>query len=203
MHMMLWLLSFVVCQSKVRNINDIEIENAATWALEELSNLSESGIYKTLHLESIQQASSTMGVFHDTIHMVLKLNSPYFQNKKQDEIVKITVMTHLKTHEKSFSIDHFPIMTQASIEAYWITMVKQHRQERKELFESWENENEEENEEEMTTWESKTMTELRHLSLSGTLSFENQRKVDAILEERYTILQAWEEQNEKHQKKKG
>jgi hypothetical protein len=51
-------------QRRPRAVNDVAVVEAATWALGELKQLSDSGIYETLYLESIDDASTSDGASH-------------------------------------------------------------------------------------------------------------------------------------------
>jgi hypothetical protein len=107
---------------------------SATFAVEELKKLSDSGVYKTLSLKSIVSASTENGTYHFNVFLTLELSSTYFESTKSSEKFDFIV---LKSHEDgvlSFAIDEFPLMQESAIEKYWIEMVDEHRRKREKTF---------------------------------------------------------------------
>lgn len=106
---------------------------AASFVLEELRNLSDSGIYETIELKSIKAAFSQKGVFHDNIHLTLELSSPHLVDGPSSTH-SVMVMTSLEDGVQSFAIDDFPVMDEDAVEEFWIKRVEARRRLREESF---------------------------------------------------------------------
>ena len=56
-----------------RGVHEPDVVEAAAWAVEQLRELSDSGVYTTLSLARIAAAASQPGVFHDNLFLGLEL----------------------------------------------------------------------------------------------------------------------------------
>ena len=91
----------------------------------------------------------------------------------------------------SIAIDSFPVMTDEAIEAYWIKMVENHRQSRRELFDLWESSDSADmfSKEDLKRHKAKHLRELIRQHPSNTKLHD---MVQEILDERYEALVAQE-----------
>mmetsp|Transcript_5210 Transcript_5210/g.14779 ORF Transcript_5210/g.14779 Transcript_5210/m.14779 type:complete len:155 (-) Transcript_5210:109-573(-) len=125
-------------QRRFRARDDPEIVKAAGACVEHLQKLSESGIYKEIHLNRIMEASSNEGVYHNNIFLKLELKSSYFKSGQPTEAFNFMHMTHLEDGVVNFAVDDFPAMDEEAIEEYWIKMVEEKRKRRTEVLQRFE-----------------------------------------------------------------
>ncbi|KAG3161894.1 hypothetical protein PI124_g5780 [Phytophthora idaei] len=204
--------------------NDPVIADAANFAVDQLRALSDSGIYTTLSLSKIHAAATELGDFHYVIHLQVALASPYFRSKRQVEDFDMMVLESKPRIEerasgkfnatRSIAIDEFPEMDEDAIENFWIKMVEERRQRRRELFEQWEREGEladgggkqdhvESSEEKTVEKVTQTLTldelqamptkQLRQLLATPESTAPLRAAISAILDERLTLLEQREE----------
>jgi len=115
-------------------INNQKVVDAAKFAIEELQQLSDSGVYKSLFLNKIVKAEEQNGVYHYNIFLTLELSSDYFDSGKSFETFDIIVLKSFEDGVYSFAINELPKMTENAIEKYWIEMVEEHRKLRESKF---------------------------------------------------------------------
>ncbi|CEG39367.1 uncharacterized protein PHALS_09618 [Plasmopara halstedii] len=130
--------------------NDPIIIDAANFAVSQLRTLSDSGIYTTLTLAKIHAAATELGDFHYVIHLQITLTSPHFRSKRKEESFDLMVLEskpYVKDKDsdildttRSIAIDRFPEMDENAIERFWVNMMEERRQQRRDLFEKWEKE---------------------------------------------------------------
>ncbi|KAF0742482.1 hypothetical protein Ae201684P_008346 [Aphanomyces euteiches] len=134
-------LSIVGSERVIKSITDPEVLDAAQFAVSELSQLSDTGIYTTLSLKRIKAAATQIGDFHFNTFLDLELASPHFKSGRHVESFSFVVMqSKMDGHIKSFAIDNFPVMDDDAIEIFWINMVEKDRRDRRALFAAWESE---------------------------------------------------------------
>lgn len=114
--------------------NSVKAIKAAEFAVNELSKLSDSGIYTTLKLVKILYAAEYDGIFHYNILLRLELESLYYRSGKPIEEFKMIVMDHKEDHVKALAIDEFPEMDEDSIEEFTIRKIELKRKQREESF---------------------------------------------------------------------
>lgn len=119
-----------------RAVDDPEIVEAAAFVMEELRELSDSGVYRSLELARINEAATQEGVFHHNTFLDVVLASPYFAGGVPESEHQILVMRARDDGVLSFAIDEFPEMDEDAIEAFWIDKVEAHRAFREEVFAS-------------------------------------------------------------------
>ena len=130
--MLLWLIC-VALISFVVPLEDAFREDA-TYAVRELSKLSDSGVYETLALSNILSAKREEGVYHVNTVLSVELQSPHFASGKTEETFKVVVMTHKEDGTKSIAIDEFPVMSESAIEIFYTNKVKGKSKTREEAF---------------------------------------------------------------------
>ncbi len=131
------VISSVVCDSALRveqPVDCSDVRSAADFAVKKLQGLSDSGVYESLTLVSINSASISNGVFHDTTFLTLTLASPHFKSGLATEKFEVVVMAHRKESHISIAIKEFPDMTPDSVEMFWVAKVEQRRDRREALF---------------------------------------------------------------------
>jgi len=114
--------------------NSVKAIKAAEYAVQELSKLSDSGIYESLRLKTITHCSLNDGIFHYNTLLTLQLESPYFKSGKASEEFKMIVMLHKEDKVMTLAIDEFPVMDEDVIEEYYIRKIERKRREREEAF---------------------------------------------------------------------
>lgn len=196
----LFLLSILICifygkvveNEKIdRKVDDVDIIKAAEFAVHELRLLSDSGIYESLHLQSILHAASQVGVFHDNLFLTLRLGCLHFESGLKYENFEIMVMEHFDNKEKSFSIDRFPKLKESAVEEYWIKMVEAKRKDRKQHFEQFQ-QLEVEMAQDMEYLRGLKIFELRKLERLESTSAQVKENIQNIIQERWSILEKME-----------
>lgn len=114
----------------ILDIRSDGVREKAKWAVNELKQLSDSGIYYSLQLESILEAEEEEGLFHNNFILKLELSSPHFASGNPVEVYEIIVMKHYEEDYSTIAIDQFPEMDEDAIETYYIRKVEQKRKER-------------------------------------------------------------------------
>ena len=132
-------LALAVCADELpprveRGVHEPQVVEAAEWALDQLRELSDSGVYRSLSLARIARAATQRGVFHDNTFLELELASPHLLSGADSEPFDIVVMKALDDGVRSLAIDEFPEMTEDAIEQFWIEKVERHRSAREEAF---------------------------------------------------------------------
>lgn len=120
--------------SKKLSVDSSNVLEEAQFAVEELSKLSDSGVYTSLSLKKIMSAEATDGVYHKNLLLTLELTSPYFKSGKKSEIFDMIVMTHNEDGVRTLAIDEFPVMQESAIEEFWIKKVEKKRFDREKAF---------------------------------------------------------------------
>jgi len=110
------------------------IVEAAEFVVEELSKLSDSGVYETLTLAQIVSAQTQRGVFHENTFLTLELASPHFLSRNATERFEVIDMVRVDDKSRSFAIDTFPEMSEESIEEFSIRNVERRRALREQAF---------------------------------------------------------------------
>jgi hypothetical protein len=72
--------------------DDPTVLEAATWAVEHLRNLSDSGVYRSLSLLRVLDAATQEGVYHDNTLLTLELASPHFLDGAPTSTHRVIVM---------------------------------------------------------------------------------------------------------------
>lgn len=125
----------IACERVRLPVSDPRAVLEAEFALSELSKISDSGVYKSLSLESIDSVEEEEdGLFHHNFIFELSIASPYFSSGKRSEKFSVIVMRHKVDNVKSIAIDKFPEMDEAAIESFWIAKVEEKRRQREEAF---------------------------------------------------------------------
>ncbi|CAM9509738.1 unnamed protein product, partial [Choristocarpus tenellus] len=95
------------------------------FAVRELQKLSDTGIYETLVLKKIVQASTGVGVFHYNSFLTIELASSYFKSGHPSETFDMMVMRHKESgHVRyAFAINTFPEMDPEALEDFYIEKV--------------------------------------------------------------------------------
>lgn len=125
------------------------IQADASWAVEYLRGMSDSGVYKTLALRRVVSASTQEGVFHNNTVLLLELESPHTvvdstpsasspSNSAAPLRIsthEVVVMTELESGQRrAFAIDEFPVMDPEAVERFWRAKVDAQRGEREAMF---------------------------------------------------------------------
>ena len=127
------LLFFAARAANLALSSDI-VNAEASYALVELAKLSDSGVYSTLQLHKVLAASQEDGIFHQNTMLTLELSSPHFNSGSDTETFDVVVMTHKDDGIRSIAISEFPVMTEASIETFWVQKVEDKRLAREAAF---------------------------------------------------------------------
>jgi hypothetical protein len=97
-----------------------DMVEAAIWAVHELTQMSDSGVFETLQLQKIVFAAHHVGLYHNNTLLRLVLASPHLQDPSGVSEHEVVVMTPLDPpHTRSFSIDDFPLMSDDAVESFW------------------------------------------------------------------------------------
>ncbi|ETV88989.1 hypothetical protein H257_00407 [Aphanomyces astaci] len=136
-----WLMAMCAAEERhekvTKQANDADIVLAANFAVDELRKLSDTGIYTTLDLAQIKDASIQVGQFHINTFLQLELASPHYKSCLATESFSVVVMKSTIDDVLSFAIDTFPVMDEAAIETFWIDMVERKRAARDAVFANW------------------------------------------------------------------
>lgn len=131
------------------------------FVVDELRQLSDSGVYESLALARINQAdvqvravvdvswkrfdllspcsfSLQEGAFHENFHIDLELSSEFLASGDATSRHKVVVMRDLEDDVLSFAIDEFPVMDEAAIEEHWVRKVQAKRAVREDAFDRME-----------------------------------------------------------------
>jgi hypothetical protein len=104
----------------VADVSAPDMVEAAKWAVHELMQMSDSGVFETLQLKTITFAAHHVGLYHNNTLLRLGLASPHLQDPSGVSEHEVVVMTPLDPpHTRSFSIDDFPLMTDDAVESFW------------------------------------------------------------------------------------
>ena len=114
------------------------VVEAAEFVVDELSKLSDSGVYETLTLAQIVSAQTQRGVFHENTFLTLELASPHFLSRNATETFEVIDMVRSDDKSRSFAIDTFPEMSEEAIEEFSIRNVERRRALREQAFEELE-----------------------------------------------------------------
>lgn len=118
---------------------EVDYHSHAMYVLSELERISDTGIYATLALDKIVNASHRVGVYHHNYEMTLVLRSPFFANGSPTSSHNVMVMVSLSDNKsRSFAIDEFPEMDDDAMEDFWIRKVEAHRAAREAVLREWE-----------------------------------------------------------------
>ena len=130
-------------EERLLPVDDPRTTLAATIALSKLRKLSESGIFETLELHKILNASEATGLFHHNTFLTVDLSSPYLKDSldglsRHDIILmqslEIVDVEGLDDSSYTVAIDSFPTFQDSAIEVFWEEMVENHRQTREIFF---------------------------------------------------------------------
>jgi len=134
-----WLL--LVCSRPAvaarapRSVHDPAVVAAAEFVVEELQQLSDSGVYRTLTLDRVVSATWEQGVFHENTFLVADLASPHFASGNATERFDVVVMRHLDdASATTFAIDEFPVMDDDAVERFLVEKIERHREQREVSF---------------------------------------------------------------------
>lgn len=108
-------------------VDDPSVVEAAGWAVGHLRGMSDSGVYTSLRLVSVDEAATQEGVFHNNTLLTLTLASPHLLDGAPTSTHRFIVMADLEDGVRSFAIDAFPVMDPDAIEEFWMRKVDAHR----------------------------------------------------------------------------
>lgn len=140
MNILFFLCIFIILfciksiNSEILDVSTPIVLEKAQFAIQEISKLSDSGIYNTLKLESIKNAEKFDGSYFIHFVLNLELSSPYFKSRLSSEIFQIVVMEHKLDNYLTLAIERFPIMLDNAIEEFYIERVKERRFAREQMF---------------------------------------------------------------------
>lgn len=130
----LWFYVIALVSGIKLDVRSDSVREKAKWAVNELQQLSDSGIYHSLQLESILEAEEEDGLYHVNTIMKLELSSPHFASGQAVEVYEMIVMKHYEEDYSTIAIDQFPEMDEDTIEEYYIRKVEQKRKDRDAAF---------------------------------------------------------------------
>ena len=110
------------------------VVEAAEFVVEELSKLSDSGVYETLTPAQIVSAQTQRGVFHENTFLTLELASPHFLSRNATERFEVIDMVRTDDQSRSFAIGASRSMSEESIEEFSIRNVERRRALREQAF---------------------------------------------------------------------
>ena len=118
----------------IDDLTGTDIITEATFALEELTKLSETRIYDTLTLTKVKSAYRQEGIFHYNTVMTIELSSPYFVSGNATEDFEVIVMRHKEDDVRSIAIDEFPSMDEKVSRQFLQKKIIEKRKEREVSF---------------------------------------------------------------------
>jgi len=118
----------------IDDLSGADIISEATFALEELTKLSETKIYDTLALSKVKSAYRQEGIFHYNTVMTIELSSPYFVSGNATEDFEVIVMRHKEDDVRSIAIDEFPNMNEKVSRQFLQKKIIEKRKEREISF---------------------------------------------------------------------
>lgn len=104
---------------------DVALE-AATFVLDSLKEINDSGIYEeSLHLIAVHNISILDGLYHTNTIMTVELESPHFSSGNATELFVVIVMESKQLEQgreedvrrRGYAIDRFPEMKDDEVEA--------------------------------------------------------------------------------------
>jgi len=146
--MRLWWLFVLICPcvgsafpATLRSIDDEsneyfdgESHDAAIYVVNQLKQMSDSGVYESIELSRILSSEKIDGgIYHTKYVFRLRLESPSFASRREAEEVNIIFMEDNKG-QRSFAIDNFPQMSNRAIEEYRQHKFSDLHERRKHLF---------------------------------------------------------------------
>jgi hypothetical protein len=135
---LLLMVTFALSYSQPIDIHSAAVVKQAEFALQELAKLSDSGVYESLKLNRILSAEEKSGIYHDNLHLVLELASPYFKSGLSTQQIQIVVMRHKSENVTTLAVDEFPKMNEDAIEEFYIKRVEERRAARDRAFQNLE-----------------------------------------------------------------
>ncbi len=159
---------------------DEKINRAATVAMGQLKQLSQSGIYESLVLDRLIDASSTEGGYFDHVRLKCQVSSPYLE---KPEVLEATVMHDKDTGEaRSVAFDTFPEFRQDDIELLNKKRVLLKIEQREKLFQSMEQEFVDEEMAIIQSMEKREekREELMHLRATTLLKITKHKDIDPV-----------------------
>lgn len=109
------------------------ISDMAIYVVNQLKQISGSGIYESLEISRILSSDIQMGIYHAKYQFRLELESPLFASGREEEEFDIILMEDYKG-QRSFAINEFPEMNSPAIEDYRQQKVGDLLERRKQLF---------------------------------------------------------------------
>eukprot|EP00511_Aplanochytrium_stocchinoi_P001268 CAMPEP_0204831728 /NCGR_PEP_ID=MMETSP1346-20131115/11384_1 /ASSEMBLY_ACC=CAM_ASM_000771 /TAXON_ID=215587 /ORGANISM="Aplanochytrium stocchinoi, Strain GSBS06" /LENGTH=170 /DNA_ID=CAMNT_0051962975 /DNA_START=55 /DNA_END=567 /DNA_ORIENTATION=- len=102
------------------SVSQADVVEGADFALQEIQQRSDSGVYETLRIARIIDAAYVKGLYHSILKMNLTLASEHLLNYPNDQESRhhIMIMTAHETGLKTIAIDEYPEMKPESIELY-------------------------------------------------------------------------------------
>lgn len=136
----LFLLAILNCGNslKILSVDDPIVIADASFAVKELKQLSDSGIYDTITLSKIINATEEIGTYFINLIINLSLKSPYFKSNLEEEVFEMIIMRNKDDGSKVLAINEFPDMKEDKIEELLIEKIKAKREVKKELIRKFE-----------------------------------------------------------------
>jgi hypothetical protein len=112
-----------------------QVTAAAQFALQEIRFLSESGVYESLELAEVVNASHVLGQFHDNLILNVVFASPLLLAPSATSEHQVVVMKSLEDQgEVHVAIDEFPVFTDAAVQNARAARAVRSKQKREEFF---------------------------------------------------------------------